>query len=47
MKAVVEKTEADAIPDDWETVPLGEVGTWLSGGTPSKSNKSYWTGDIP
>jgi type I restriction enzyme S subunit len=47
MKAVVEKTEADAIPDDWETVPLGEVGTWLSGGTPSKSKESYWTGDIP
>ncbi|WP_314218973.1 restriction endonuclease subunit S [Streptomyces zaehneri] len=26
---------------------LGEVGTWLSGGTPSTSNAAYWGGDIP
>lgn len=28
-------------------VPLRECGTWLSGGTPSKSNNEYWNGDIP
>lgn len=26
---------------------LGSVGNWLSGGTPSRSNNSYWNGDIP
>ncbi|EXY19035.1 restriction endonuclease subunit S [Bacteroides fragilis] len=29
----------------WTT--LGEVGTWQSGGTPSRSNKSYYGGNIP
>lgn len=29
-------------------VPLGEVGRWFGGGTPSKSNPRYWTdGTIP
>ncbi|MET9850740.1 restriction endonuclease subunit S [Streptomyces ossamyceticus] len=31
----------------WRYVPLGEAGTWLSGGTPSTSNPAYWDGDIP
>ncbi|MEU8591505.1 restriction endonuclease subunit S [Streptomyces sp. NPDC048664] len=31
----------------WRSVPLGEAGTWLSGGTPSTSNPAYWDGDIP
>ena len=26
---------------------LGEVGTWQSGGTPSRSNKTYYGGNIP
>lgn len=29
------------------TVPLGEVAKLLSGGTPSKSNGSFWNGDVP
>lgn len=29
------------------TVPLGEVAKLLSGGTPSKSNSSFWNGDVP
>ena len=29
----------------WST--LGEVGTWQSGGTPSRSNKTYYGGSIP
>ena len=29
----------------WTT--LGEVGTWQSGGTPSRSNKTYYGGNIP
>lgn len=31
----------------WEAVPLGEVGTWQSGGTPSKADEGLWGGDVP
>ncbi|MBU2889142.1 N-6 DNA methylase [Celeribacter halophilus] len=31
----------------WPMVPLGEISTRMSGGTPSKANESYWQGDIP
>lgn len=35
------------VPPSWEWVPLGEtVNSHLGGGTPSKSNSSYWEGDI-
>lgn len=30
-----------------DVVPLGSITTWLSGGTPSRSNDSYWAGSIP
>jgi len=30
-----------------ETVPLGSVTNWLSGGTPNRANQSYWNGAIP
>lgn len=30
-----------------DTIELGEVTRWLSGGTPSRSKKEYWDGDIP
>ena len=35
------------IPADWEVVRLGDVGRWLSGGTPSKTREDYWVGNIP
>ena len=35
------------IPDNWVWTTLSEVGTWQSGGTPSRSNKSYYGGNIP
>ena len=35
------------VPDNWVWTTLGEVGTWQSGGTPSRSNKSYYGGNIP
>ena len=35
------------IPDNWVWMTLGEVGTWQSGGTPSRSNKTYYGGNIP
>ena len=28
-------------------IPLGSTGTWMSGGTPSRSNKDFWDGGIP
>lgn len=32
----------------WDRVRLKDVGTWYGGGTPSKSNPSFWTdGDVP
>lgn len=31
----------------WPTRPLGDVGEWLSGGTPPKDNSNLWTGSIP
>lgn len=30
-----------------QCIKLKDVGQWLSGGTPSRSNKGYWNGDIP
>ena len=35
------------IPACWEVVRLGDVGRWLSGGTPAKARTDYWSGDIP
>ncbi|GMM14292.1 hypothetical protein LABF186_14080 [Lactobacillus amylovorus subsp. animalium] len=36
------------IPDSWEWVRLGDIGTITSGGTPKTSEKSYWEeGKIP
>jgi type I restriction enzyme S subunit len=35
------------IPVDWNVSRLESVGTWASGGTPSKANASYWGDDIP
>ena len=35
------------VPACWEVVQLGEVGKWMSGGTPSKERADYWTGPIP
>ena len=35
------------IPSSWEWTTLGQIGIWQSGGTPSRSNKSYYGGNIP
>ena len=31
----------------WVPIALGDLGNWVGGGTPSKSNPAYWQGDIP
>jgi restriction endonuclease S subunit len=39
--------EASRAPTNWIPVRLGNLGKWLSGGTPRMSNPDYWGGDIP
>lgn len=31
----------------WDAVPLNELGSWQSGGTPSKQDASKWGGNVP
>jgi type I restriction enzyme S subunit len=35
------------VPDGWRVLELGELAKFTSGGTPSKSNESYWGGNHP
>ena len=35
------------VTEGWMWTTLGVIGTWQSGGTPSRSNKSYYGGNIP
>ncbi|WP_210489884.1 restriction endonuclease subunit S [Rufibacter aurantiacus] len=32
---------------NWKITPLGELGIWKSGGTPSRANSSFFEGSIP
>ena len=48
-KLAVAATEAaeDAFSSRWLRVPLGKLGEWRGGGTPSKSRPEFWKGDLP
>jgi type I restriction enzyme S subunit len=36
------------LPEGWIWEPLGRLGTWTGGGTPSKANPAFWTnGNVP
>ncbi|MGG7056237.1 restriction endonuclease subunit S [Nitrosomonas sp. ANs5] len=35
------------LPQGWEWVRLGDIGIWKSGSTPSRSNASFYGGNIP
>ena len=35
------------LPQGWEWVRLGDIGVWKSGSTPSRSNASFYGGNIP
>ena len=37
----------EKLPKNWISATLGEVAKWSSGGTPKRSNKSYYGGNIP
>ncbi len=41
------QTEIGPVPESWEVVPLQDICTFLSGGTPSKQKPEFWTGSIP
>lgn len=32
------------LPSGWHWEPLGDLGTWYGGGTPSKENRDFWNG---
>ena len=36
-----------ALPKNWRWARLADIGYFLGGGTPSKSNPDYWQGPIP
>lgn len=36
--------ESESLPEGWAVVPLGELGRWGGGGTPSRSNQAFWDG---
>ena len=40
-------TTPSTLPSGWREVALGDVATFLSGGTPRKAEKSYWGGSVP
>lgn len=48
LPPIIEEEKPFDIPENWEWVRLGDVIlNNVGGGTPSKSQSSYWNGDIP
>ena len=47
LRGQYKQTEVGLIPADWTLRPLGIIGKWFSGGTPTMSIEEYWSGDIP
>lgn len=44
---VQKQTQIGSMPESWQPRAIPELCNILSGGTPKKSNVSYWRGDIP
>ncbi|MEZ5593902.1 MAG: restriction endonuclease subunit S [Gammaproteobacteria bacterium] len=47
LERVFERTKSYEIPQEWEWFRLGELGSIAGGGTPRKSEESFWNGEIP
>ena len=50
QKALPEITEDEIpfdIPENWEWVRVGDIGSWSAGATPLRSNPEYYRGNIP
>lgn len=47
LHAVSVEAKSDKYPSQWLRVPMGKLGEWRSGGTPSKSRTEFWRGNIP
>ncbi len=47
LASLAVETEGDDFTAHWLRVPLGKMGEWRGGGTPSKSRPEFWKGDLP
>ena len=48
VKPGYKQTDVGVIPEDWEVTPLGQLGSWKGGATPSMQNSAFWAnGTIP
>ena len=47
LAAAAIEADEDSFPAHWLRVPLGKLGEWRGGGTPSKSRPEFWAGDLP
>lgn len=46
-RVALKETEIGPVPEDWEISTLGNISKISSGGTPSRTEPSYWNGEIP
>jgi len=47
LPARLVNSELGLVPEAWEVKPLSSVCTLVSGGTPKRTEPSYWHGDVP
>lgn len=47
LSAITEDEIPFDIPENWEWARLNDISSITSGGTPARTNSSFWNGDIP
>lgn len=47
LPAITELEKTNDLPTSWKWVRLNDYGIWKSGSTPSRTNQSFYGGDIP